>query len=156
MLKSPGPDILVLHGPVHVLVLVLVAVAGNTAAVVQQRAAETSNRHLGQRLLLQVTHCIVVAVDRRSFVDAVEEGSTRHLEQTQMPQMAYMSAAFAGEDTVGGVDSFGIVRQCPEVTGDWVSDHHTAEDIADCLGTVAVEPFEVEPGAVVYTAVDAA
>jgi hypothetical protein len=92
--------------------------ARSTAAVVQQRAAETSNRHLEQRLLLQVTYCTAVAVDRRPFVGVAEGRSIRHLEQTQMLQMAYTTAAFAEEDTVVEVDSFVIVCREREATVD--------------------------------------
>jgi hypothetical protein len=153
--KGLDPDILVLHALVHILVLGLVAVAEDiAAAVVQQRAAETSNRHLEQRLLLQVTYCTVVAADRRPFVGAAEVRPIRHLEQTQMLQMAYTTAAFAEEDTVVGVDSFGIVRREREVTVDWFSVHRIVGDIAAGLGTVFVGQCEVEPEAVVDTAAE--
>jgi hypothetical protein len=118
ILKSLDPDILALHALVHVLVpgLVavaedIVAVAGNTAAAVQQKAAETSNRHLEQRLLLQVTYYTAVAVDLRSFVGAAAERSSCHLEQTQMLQMACTTVAFAEEGTVAAFEGVGIARQ---------------------------------------------
>jgi hypothetical protein len=117
ILKGLDPDILALHALVHVLVLGLVAVAediaavaGNTAAV-QQKAAETSNRHLEQRLLLQVTYYTAVAVDLRSFVGAAAERSSCHLEQTQMLQMACTTAAFAEEGIVAEFEGAGIAHQ---------------------------------------------
>jgi hypothetical protein len=114
--NNPDPDILVLHALVHVQFLDLglvpavgdiVAAAGNTAAVVQSREAETSNHHLEQRLMLQVTYYTAFAADLRSFVLAAEGRSIRHLEQTQTLRMARTTAAFVEEGTVAEIDSFG-------------------------------------------------
>ena len=118
ILKSLDPDILALHALVHVLVLGLVAVAediaavaGNTAAAVQQKAAETSNRHLEQRLLLQATHYTAVAVDLRSFVGAAAERSSCHLEQKQLLQMVCMAVAFAEEGIVAAFEGVEVARR---------------------------------------------
>lgn len=94
----------------------IAAAAGNTAAVVQQRAAETSNRHLEQRLPLQVTYCTVVAVGLRSFVGAAEERSIHHLAQTQMLLMACTTAFAAEEGIAAGFDNFGTVHLSREAT----------------------------------------
>lgn len=113
--RSFDQNNLVLHDLVHVLVPDLdfgpdPAAAGNTAAAARLRAAETSNHHLGQILMLQVTYCTAFAVGLTLLVPSAEEKSIHLLEHIQMLQMAHRTAVSA-EDSVAEVDSFAVFRQ---------------------------------------------